>query len=492
MEDYLGEVKRLFEAPLSSDNLHAMSEELQREFQYKLQSSNICMLPSFNHTLPTGCERGTFLALDVGGSTFRVALVRLSGKDSEKDGMEIMTIRSFAIDRKVRDLKGKSFFDWIAERIEEVLAVDDHQPDRCARPLSMALAWSFPIEQTSTRSGSLLPMGKGFCATHGVEGQDLCELIMHSCRERKLNVLLQALVNDSSATLLSQAYRDPSTRLSLILGTGINSAIYLPVSALSSEKYGDRPQSWYAVAKRVLVNTELSMFGNAVWGSSPWDNHLNATHGLPDFQPLEYKVGGRYLGELVRLILVEAIETVGLFRGQMPAKLQEPYALDTGIVAQFEHDTTDFLCAASTAMQAAHPLPRNQQPSLGDLHFVRSVSKLVSNRAAGYVATAVHALWSLQRTASAPSTPSGPVFSSPSSSLGDDFHYRQSHVTIACNGSVMEKYPDFRARCQVFLNELAVLSGADEHAISIEMAYESSVFGAAVAAASEASESACG
>lgn len=313
-----------------------MSEELQHEFRAKLHSSNISMLPSFNHTLPTGHEQGTFLALDVGGSTFRIALVRLSGKGTERDGMEIVKIRSFAINKPVRDLKGRTFFDWMAERIEEVLDADEHRADSASHPLPMALAWSFPIEQTSTRSGSLLAMGKGFCATHGIEGQDMCELIMQSCQKRRLHVQLQALVNDSSATLLSQAYRDTSTRLSLILGTGINSAIYLPVSALSPGKYGDRPHSWHAAAKHVLVNTELSMFGSDVWTGSRWDQHLNATHAIPGFQPLEYKVSGRYLGELVRLILVEAIETAGLFDGQMPAKLQDAYTLDTGVIAEFE------------------------------------------------------------------------------------------------------------------------------------------------------------
>lgn len=55
------------------------------------------------------------------------------------------------------------------------------------------------------------------------------------------------------------------------------------------------------------------------------------------------------------------------------------------------------------------------------------------------------------------------------------------HVTIACNGSVMEKYPAFLTRCQQYLDELTVLSGSKSHAVTLEMAPESSVFGAAVA-----------
>lgn len=67
-------------------------------------------------------------------------------------------------------------------------------------------------------------------------------------------------------------------------------------------------------------------------------------------------------------------------------------------------------------------------------------------------------------------------------------------VTIACNGSIMEKYPDFKRRCQAYLDELVHLScaadGSGENraavgTVGIEMAVESSVFGAAVAAAAE-------
>lgn len=110
MDEFLREAKRLFETPLDASNLYAMSEQLQQEFRCKLVSSNICMLPSFHHTLPDGNEQGTFLALDVGGSTFRIALVNLSRKESDQDGMDIKRMKAFAIDSTVRALKGQAFF----------------------------------------------------------------------------------------------------------------------------------------------------------------------------------------------------------------------------------------------------------------------------------------------------------------------------------------------------------------------------------------------
>lgn len=342
MKDFLAEVKSLFEAPLQTKSLHAMSRQLQKEFRQKLKASNMCMLPSFHHTLPTGREKATILALDVGGSTFRIALIELSGRDTcqgvvKDDGMEIKRLKSVPIDNSVRSLEGRLFFDWMADRIDEVLDADNHQADNNADgPLPMALAWSFPIEQTSTRSGRLLAMGKGFLATAGVEGHDICDLVTAACQKRKLNLSLQAIVNDSSATLLSQAYRDSTTRISLIMGTGINAAIYLPISTLEREKFESREQSWWDEANHVLVNTELSMFGGDIWNATRWDDDLNQKHQNPDFQPLEYKTGGRYLGELVRLVIVEAVEKGVLFGGYLPMGLDVPYALDTGLVAVIE------------------------------------------------------------------------------------------------------------------------------------------------------------
>ncbi|KAK4966964.1 N-acetylglucosamine kinase 1, partial [Elasticomyces elasticus] len=346
MDDLLLEVRRLFEAPLRADKLFAMSAGLQEQYHQKLQSSNICMLPSYNHVLPTGCEQGTYLALDVGGSTLRIALVDLEGKESRHNGMHIRRISTCVIGDRVRSLRGHAFFDWMADRIKEMLAQEHYEAGMEDAALPMGVAWSFPVEQTSPRSGVLLAMGKGFSATHGVQGQDLGDLIMRACKHKGLNVSMDAIVNDSSATLLSQAYRDPSTRLALILGTGTNAAIHLPVSALSHDKFGSRPQSWHEAANHVLVNTELSMFGKHVLPTTKWDEQLNATHPLPDFQPLEHLVSGRYLGEIVRLILVDAVRSAGLFDGELPQGLDEAYGLDTGTIAVFESDQSATLAAA--------------------------------------------------------------------------------------------------------------------------------------------------
>ena len=59
MEDYMAEVRRLFSHELEPAHLYDLSTRLQAEFREKLQTSDISMLPSYHHTLPTGEEQGT-------------------------------------------------------------------------------------------------------------------------------------------------------------------------------------------------------------------------------------------------------------------------------------------------------------------------------------------------------------------------------------------------------------------------------------------------
>ncbi|KAF2209540.1 hypothetical protein CERZMDRAFT_46851 [Cercospora zeae-maydis SCOH1-5] len=466
MDDFLDETRDLFEAPLHTERLLAISAQLQVECRDRLAQSDISMLPSYTHTLPTGHERGDYLALDVGGSTFRIALIRLSGKaKSGSDGLQIRRIRSFVIDEKIRGLKGQAFFDWMAERISDMLSDYHHHMNNGTtdtRLLPMGLAWSFPIEQTSPRSGRLLAMGKGFKATHGVEGEDLSELIMRSCNAKGLNVQMRAIINDSAGTLMSQAYRDPSTRVSLILGTGTNAAIFLPRTILAKPKFGSRPDSWYAEAERVLINTELSMVGQHSLPKTKYDERLNTNHSLPNFQPLEYLSTGRYLGEIARLIMLDAIESAGLFNGQIPQGLGEAYAFDSRILAAFESDASRKLEKARSVFLQAHPL-RSSTPRTRDLQFIRDIAILISRRASAYIATAMHALWRVRSEAEGLDTAVG--------------------VTIACNGTIIEKYPGFRERCQRYLDDLCEVSGATRGKVTLSLAPESSIFGAAVAVA---------
>ena len=438
-------------------------------YKEKLLKGDACMLPSFCHALPTGHEQGTFIALDVGGSTFRVALVELHGRSATSDSMSIRHMTSTRIDEPIRRLSGPMFFDWMAARIQEMVigSADTRTSDKT---IPLGLTWSFPLEQTSHRSGKMQGMGKGFACAQETVGMDLADLLQVACHGRGLNVHVNAVLNDGAATLLSQAYVDPATSMGLITGTGMNMAAYLPTSAIGMTKFGERDPAWFAQADKVIVNTELSMFGKDILPQTRWDEWLNERHVLPNFQPLEYKTTGRYLGELMRLIVVDAIESCTLFGGVVPSVLREPYSLDTAILARLEGDRTLDATDSNAVVEKAFGLPG--PPSRHELAFLRLVAQSISRRAAAYLAVSIHALWALQKeTDMGLLTPSG-----------------APKTSIACNGSVILKYPGFRERCESYINRLMAESssaGGDcqQGKIALVPTYEAALFGAAIAVA---------
>jgi hexokinase len=470
LEDMAEEVVHLFKGRLNVQSMLSMSSKMCVQYKGKLQDCQDCMLPSYNYTLPTGQEMGTYLAMDLGGSTFRVALVELHGRIPGQSGLRIIRISVSPIDESVRQLEGTRLFDWMAQKIEAMLA---EGPETCGygnEPLPVGLAWSFPIEQTSLRGGKIQGMGKGFHTSRTVIGQDLGDLIVAACRRRRLNLRVDAIVNDSSAALLCRAYSEPTTSMSLILGTGTNAAVHLPVSCMGADKFGIRDHSLHAQAEKVITNTELSMFGKGILPETRWDEYLNRTHQIPDFQPLEYMTTGRYLGEIFRLVIGEAVDTVGLFGGLFPEALRSPYTLDTAILAMLEADTSPQLSRSGAYLEKLWCM--TSPPSHPDLLFLRTVVESISYRAAAYLAVALHALWTLQKE----------TYSNPRTPLGTP------KTSIACTGSVIEKYPNFRARCEGLIEEMIAAGDPSfgsfpRELVVLEVIDDAAILGAAVAVA---------
>lgn len=144
--DFLKEAEELFLQPIQSDALRQFSMRLKAQFQQGLLTNPACMLPSYNHQLPNRSEHGQYLALDVGGSTLRVALVELRGKDAPGNESRIVRMDSFKIDPSIKALQGTAFFDWMAQRIVDTISSDLGPQNSPSHPMLMGLAWSFPIE----------------------------------------------------------------------------------------------------------------------------------------------------------------------------------------------------------------------------------------------------------------------------------------------------------------------------------------------------------
>ena len=145
MEHFLQEIHDALETCLAVPSLLSLSRGLQAELRQHMISSPQCMLPSFNYTLPSGQEQGTYLAVEVGGSNLRVALVELRGRSQGPGCLQIRRAITSPITSEVKQARGHVFFDWMVDKIHDVLVLDEGLRDNI-EPIRMGVAWSFPIE----------------------------------------------------------------------------------------------------------------------------------------------------------------------------------------------------------------------------------------------------------------------------------------------------------------------------------------------------------
>ncbi|KAA8897425.1 hypothetical protein FN846DRAFT_963782 [Sphaerosporella brunnea] len=426
--------------PPSIEQLRVLSDTLLSSIKSNLRDPNgTTMLPSYIHRLPNGQERGTALGVDLGGSTLRVAVIQLSGQGGGGSGsgiVDVLVRKSWSVTDDVKQLHGSAFFDWVAEKIEVVIA----KANLRGTPLRVGLTWSFPIVQTSPESGTVQKMGKGFRTHEGIEGTELRIHFENALRRKNLrHVYLASIVNDTTATLLTHAYSHPQARISLICGTGVNAAVLVPVTCLAVEKLGRRPSSWTSVARNVVVNTECSMLGAGIFPTTSADSKLDSLSDKPGFQPFEQLTSGRYLGEVVRLNL----EAAGL-------KLVDRWSLSTEMIAQLE--SADIDSAAIRAFKSTFGI--DLEPS--EVDFVSSICRAVARRAAAYIAVMVYAFHRLQ--------------------CGELEGEQIRLASVACCGAVIEKHPTLRSQCQEFLDALE-----GQRKITLDIAHDSGLVGAGVA-----------
>lgn len=227
------------------------------------------------------------------------------------------------------------------------------------------------------------------------------------------------------------------------------------------------------------------MFGKSILPSTRWDKALNTSHPLPDYQPLEYLIAGRYMGEIVRLILVEATAAAGLFGGLLPPSLVNRYSLDTSTLAAIERDTSTSLAPSLALFIELHPLSSSSRPpTYKDMAFIRQVIRSVSRRSSAYFTTSLHALCCLLHNIDEPPSSSDSDASTISSSSSSGRH---QNVSIGCDGSVINKYPGYMARSQEILDNLIAIDdtsqGNDKTRYTLEKTQDRAVLGAGVAGA---------
>lgn len=392
-----------------------------------------------------------------------------------------------------------------------------------------------------------MPMGKGFAITSNL---NLRKILLNgyekhtrrpddedepSSKRRKLFALpklkIQAITNDTVATLASLAYAVkslPNSRVAMgiIVGTGCNATIPMKLDALHESK-AKSVNSMEPNAVETIVNTEWTISGAApplrdLDITTKWDEELDRACARPGFQPFEYMTGGRYIGELIRLILFDYLTTVaGLSKRILPANLIQEYALTTTYIS-------DNVARARSDQDLAQELNQSlPPPESSDWRWntrtagaFRRIARTVQRRSAGLIAAAVIGLLaccreielkedsngntpenaaSPQSNGDIPGADGAAAATAPASvlqstTLGNSVHGHvvpvvdwqsgPEELVVAYTGGIIQHYPQFKEMCQQHVDRLIMRTGPQRGGKSVFLreASDGGVIGAGVLA----------
>ncbi|XP_060643021.2 hexokinase-2 isoform X1 [Anolis sagrei] len=341
-----------------------MRQEMERGLALESHSeATVKMLPSYVCSTPDGTEKGDFLALDLGGTNFRVLLVRI--RSGIRRSVE-MHNKIYAIPQDIMQGTGEELFDHIVHCIADFLEYMGMK----GASLPLGFTFSFPCLQTSLDKGILLKWTKGFSAT-GCEDNDVAELLKEAIHRREeFDLDVVAVVNDTVGTMMTCGYEDPLCEVGLIVGTGTN-ACYMEEMKNVELVEGDEG--------RMCINMEWGAFGDSgclddirtEFDVAVDDNSLN-----PGKQRYEKMISGMYLGEIVRNILINFTKRGLLFRGRISERLKTRGIFETKFLSQIESDRLALLQVRAILQHLG------LESTCDDSIIVKEVCAVVARRAA--------------------------------------------------------------------------------------------------------------
>ncbi|NWT98592.1 HXK1 protein, partial [Urocynchramus pylzowi] len=350
--------------------LREVRDKMRAELEYGLKretqgQATVKMLPTYVCGTPDGTEKGKFLALDLGGTNFRVLLVKI--KSGRRRSVQMYN-KIFAIPLEIMQGTGEELFDHIVQCIADFL---EYMGIKGAR-LPLGFTFSFPCRQASIDKGTLVGWTKGFKATD-CEGEDVVDMLREAIRRRnEFDLDIVAVVNDTVGTMMTCGYEDPNCEIGLIAGTGTNVCYMEDMKNIEIVEGNEG---------KMCINTEWGAFGDNGCIDhirTKYDREVDEGSLNPGKQRYEKMTSGMYLGEIVRQILIDLTKQGLLFRGHISESqsLRKRGVFETKFLSQIESDRLALLQVRRILQQLG------LDSTCEDSIIVKEVCGAVSRRAA--------------------------------------------------------------------------------------------------------------
>jgi len=464
--------------------------------------------------------QGLYMAVDLGGTNFRVCSIQLHGNTTFS-----LTQSKVAIPRELMVAKtSKELFSFLAKQIEIFLKAhhQDHYDSHIRRRntesggkgsadeeiFNLGFTFSFPVRQIGINKGLLMRWTKGFDIQDAV-GKDVCALLQAEIDELHLPVRVAALVNDTVGTLMARSYTSPGktgTLLGAIFGTGTNGAYVEKLSKVSKLVNSTSTGTFDKSTGEMIVNTEWGSFDNSLrtLPNTPYDTALDKASVNPGIQMFEKRVSGMFLGEILRLALVALIKdpAVSLFRDDNSASNDihstTQIADSSGLWTQWGIDTS-FLSICAGDASAGFRMTRQtldrdygvSAASAEDAEAVKLIAAAIGKRAARLAAVAIAAIvietGRLETSAAsgAQTTVQKENVEPARGDVGSEAYgevAEEDVIDVGVDGSLVEFYPDFEKYIREALREVPEIGAQGEKRVRIGIAKDGSGVGAALIA----------
>lgn len=396
------------------------------------RKSSIAMLQAYCDAA-SGQEKGLYLALDLGGTNFRVMLIKLSGASTPP---RVIAEAKYKLTREQITGPGAALFDAIAAYLRKFL-----KDNAFTANYPLGYTFSFPVTLLGIDEGLLMKWTKEFSAS-GVVGRKVVSLQRQALERKGVNnVTITALANDTVGTLQAQAALDPNCGVGVILGTGFNIAVRVASRRIT------KGVGTYS-GKGMIINMECGNFNKAL-PLTRLDRQLDRESGNVGHQLTEKMISGKYLPQLVRLVILDLVKKEKLFQGRVPAVFADAESFKGWYMDVFEAGS-----AGQVQTLARELFGRDLTGT--ERRVLTRTCRMISQRSARIAASLIAG--ALTRVA------------------------RRStrQITVAVDGSLFEKYPGYSRMLAKAIREL---DGPSAQGIRLKLTKDGSGIGAAVIAA---------
>ncbi|SCV02912.1 LANO_0G01002g1_1 [Lachancea nothofagi CBS 11611] len=465
---------------LTSEKLHELTHFFVESMEKGLGQTKedaeyrgLPMIPTFVTGKPNGTESGMLLAADLGGTNFRVCSVDLKGNHE----FALQQMKSKIPEELLEDesVTSDELFGYLARRT--LAFVNKYHPEylQNGERLRLGFTFSYPVEQTSLSSGTLIRWTKGFKIKDTL-GKDVVQLYQKHLEAQGMSMIrVVALANDTVGTFLSHCYCSENNGsltsgeivepvMGCIFGTGTNGAYMEEIENIQKLPEEQRAQLLQAGKTHMCINTEWGSFDNDLkhLPTTRYDIDIDQKFSSnPGFHLFEKRVSGMFLGEILRNVLVDLYERGAVFtqytsEDKLPHRLRTPFELSSEVLSHIEIDDSSQLRETELSILQSMRLPTTYEERIEIQKLVRAISR----RSAYLAAVPIAAI--LMKTGA----------------LNKRYH---GEVEIGCDGSVVEYYPGFRSMIRHALS-LSPIGPEGERKTHLCIAKDGSGVGAALCA----------